>query len=91
MLGYAVAAFSVGRFASTIGLGYLSTTMSYKYVLFCFDSNYVSLSCNRKVLGGSVAITVVGNLMYSFSYFFGPYFLLASRFITGFGAGNISS
>lgn len=73
LLGYAVAAFSMGRFVSTIGLGYLSTRMSYK-----------------KVLGGSVAITVVGNLMYSFSYFFGPYFLLASRFITGFGAGTLS-
>lgn len=34
-----------------------------------------------------MAITVVGNLMYSFSYFFGPYFLLGSRFVTGFGAG----
>jgi hypothetical protein len=30
MLGYAVAAFSVGRFDSTIGLGYLSTTLPYK-------------------------------------------------------------
>lgn len=28
--------------------------------------------------------------MYSFAYFFGPYFLLASRFITGFGAGKHS-
>lgn len=33
MLGYAVGAFSVGRFVSTIGLGYLSTKKTYKYVI----------------------------------------------------------
>lgn len=33
MLGYAVGAFSVGRFVSTIGLGYLSTKKTYKYVM----------------------------------------------------------
>eukprot|EP00026_Physarum_polycephalum_P004458 Phypoly_transcript_04478.p1 GENE.Phypoly_transcript_04478~~Phypoly_transcript_04478.p1 ORF type:complete len:623 (+),score=60.64 Phypoly_transcript_04478:158-2026(+) len=73
MLGYAVAAFSGGRFVSTIGLGYLSTTMSYK-----------------KVLAGSVAICVVGNFCYGLAFFWGPYVLLVSRFITGFGAGTLS-
>jgi len=44
ILGYAVAAFSIGRFASTIGLGYLSTRVSYGKVLgwsvfFCIVGN----------------------------------------------------
>lgn len=73
ILGYAVAAFSVGRFVSTIGLGYLSTTKSYKVVLVA-----------------STAICIVGNVIYGCGEFWGPYVVLASRFITGFGAGTLS-
>jgi ceroid-lipofuscinosis MFS transporter 7 len=54
LLGYAVAAFSVGRFASTIGLGWLSTRLSYKTVLgwsvfICVLGN--ALYCFSAVLG----------------------------------------
>eukprot|EP00026_Physarum_polycephalum_P007297 Phypoly_transcript_07356.p1 GENE.Phypoly_transcript_07356~~Phypoly_transcript_07356.p1 ORF type:complete len:504 (+),score=69.11 Phypoly_transcript_07356:108-1619(+) len=73
ILGYAVSAFSAGRFVSTIVLGYLSTTLSYK-----------------AVLTGSLIVSVAGNLMYGFSYLWGPYVLITSRILTGIGAGTLS-
>jgi hypothetical protein len=57
-----------------------------KQVVFFFS---IINHLHRKVLAGSVAICVVGNFMYSFAYYLGPYFLLASRFLTGFGAGML--
>ena len=71
MLGYAVAAFSLGRFVSTIGLGYLSAALSYKIVL-----------------AGSVLVCAIGNAFYVPSTVGGIYLLLASRVVTGIGAGT---
>jgi hypothetical protein len=51
------------------------------FVFFCNSDG------NRAVLAGSLVVSVVGNLMYGFSYLWGPYFLVASRVLTGIGAG----
>ncbi|KAN0011999.1 hypothetical protein ACTFIU_000218 [Dictyostelium citrinum] len=77
-LGIVVSSFSVGRFISTILLGYLSSKLKY-----------------RKVFIGSVAICIVGSILYCFAYLdngvTGRVVLVISRFLLGFGAGTLSA
>lgn len=42
----------------------------------------------RSVLGWSVAVCILGNILYSCASLWGTYVLLAGRFTTGFGAGT---
>ncbi|KAK5582672.1 hypothetical protein RB653_004257 [Dictyostelium firmibasis] len=76
-LGIVVSSFSLGRFISTILLGYLSSKLKY-----------------RKVFIGSVAICIVGSILYCFAYLSdgiaGRIVLVISRLLLGFGAGTLS-
>ncbi|KAK5582673.1 hypothetical protein RB653_004258 [Dictyostelium firmibasis] len=77
-LGIVVSSFSLGRFISTILLGYLSSKLKY-----------------RKVFIGSVAICIVGSILYCFAYLnngaAGKIILIISRLLLGFGAGTLSA
>lgn len=77
-LGYVVATFSAGRFASTIILGYVSNHFKYRSIL---------LFCAGVAVFGNILYFVAG---FHTVINFGKWILLVSRFILGVAAGVLS-